>query len=149
MPGPPQTNDVLNRLFVTLYRSLPMYLEYACPWTHRGDEKALATVKHIIADCKALCQRIADYILEHHGRIDTGEYPLGFTSTHDVALDFLISMLIDGQTDDIRVIERCVAQLQSDPPARALAEEALGAARGHLESLEELSGLTIDSPAFR
>ena len=37
MPGSPQTNDVLNRLFVTLYRSLPMYLEYASPWTHRGD----------------------------------------------------------------------------------------------------------------
>ena len=26
------------------------------------------TVKHVVADQKALCQRIVDYILEHHGR---------------------------------------------------------------------------------
>ena len=39
---------------------------------------------------------------------------------------------------DIGVIERCVTDLESDPPGRALAEEALGAARGYLETLEEL-----------
>jgi hypothetical protein len=145
----PQSLDVLNRVLTTLYRSLPMYLEYAVPWTHHGDERAVATVLHIIEDQKALCRRIGDYILEHHGRIDSGDYPLAFTSLNDVALDYLIGRLIESQRQDIQVLENCVAQLEHDARSRSLAEEALGAARGHLESLEELRGLAINSPAFR
>jgi len=143
------TSQVLNRVLATLYRSLPMYLQWSCPWVHSGDERAVAAVKRIVDDQMALCRRISEHILEHHDRIDLGEYPTSFTSLHDVAIDYLIGRLVECQKDDIRVLERCVSQLDHDPPARSLAEEALGAARGHLESLQELSGLTINSPSVR
>ncbi len=143
----PQTNEVLNRLFVTLYRSLAMYLEYASPWKRGGDDKAIATVQHVVADQKALCQRIANYILDHHGRVDTGEYAMYFTGLHDVSLEYVIGQLVQAQRSDIAAIEQCVGQLQHDPAARALAEETLGTARGHLDELEELRAAPAGSSA--
>ena len=32
---------ILNRLLAIAYRSLPMYLAEAGPWTHAGDEQAV------------------------------------------------------------------------------------------------------------
>ena len=50
----------------------------------------------------------------------------------------LLHPLIEHQQIDVERIARCVAELHDDRPARVLAEEALGAAKAHLESLEEL-----------
>ena len=61
-----------------------------------------------------------------------------FTDTHDLSLDYLLGKLAFYQKQDIAAIEQCVPDLAGDPQGRALAEEALGTARGHLESLEEL-----------
>jgi ferritin-like protein len=133
------THHVLNRLLTVLHRSLPMYLTYASPWTQRGDEQALATLRHIVEDQKQLANRVAQYILQNHGPIEIGEYPIEFLDTHDLSLDFLLTKLVEYQKKDIAALERCVAQLQSDRQAAALAEEALGAARGHLESLQDLA----------
>jgi predicted outer membrane protein len=51
----------------------------------------------------------------------------------------LVSELAFYQQQDIAIIERCVAELVTDPQGRSLAEEILGNARGHLESLDELA----------
>jgi len=136
----PDTQQVLNRLLTIVYRSLPMYLTYAMPWIHRGDEKAVATLQRIVDSQKQIAQRIAEYIQDHHGSIEMGEYPLDFPDTHDLSLDFLISKLLTCQKKDVSAIERCVSALSADRHAALLAEEALGSARGHLETLEELAG---------
>jgi hypothetical protein len=133
-------HDVLNRLYAILYRSLPMYLTYAVPWTHRGDERATEALQRIVEDQQQLANRIAEHILEHYGPIDSGEYPLDFPDTNDLAFDFLIGKLVNCQKRDVAAVERCVSQLMGDHDARALAEEALGSARAHLETLEELAG---------
>jgi predicted outer membrane protein len=133
-------HQAINRLLTIVFRSLPMYLTFACPWTHRGDEKAVATLARIVEDQKQLANRIAQFILERHDTIEMGEYPADFPDTHDLSLDYLITKLIQRQKNDVSALERCVAELQQDRQAAALAEEALGSARGHLESLEELAG---------
>jgi hypothetical protein len=135
----PATYAALNRLMTIVYRSLPMYLTYACPWTHEGDETASAALKRIVDDEKQLSERIAAYILDHHGPLEMGEYPLDFPDTHDLSLDYLISKLVDCQKKDIGGLEVCVAALAGDREGLVLADEALGAARGHLETLEELA----------
>ncbi len=141
------THHVLNRLLTILYRSLPMYLTYASPWTRPGDEQAVATLKHVVDDQKQLADRIAQYIMQNHGPIELGEYPIEFLDTHDLSLDFLLTRLVDYQKRDVAGLEQCAASLQSDRPAAALAEEALGAARGHLESLQELADRLAKSSA--
>jgi hypothetical protein len=134
------TNAVLNRLLITLYRSFPMYLaDTAAVWTHAGDDEAKETVGSVASDYRMYSQRLIDLLQERPTAFGLGEYPMAFTDTHDLSLDYLISELIFYQRQDIDGIEQCVSALTSDPQGRSLGEEILGNARGQLESLEELA----------
>jgi hypothetical protein len=130
--------DLLNQLLAIEYRSLPMYLADACPWTHHGDEKASETLSNIVADQKAMAQRIGEFILDSGSRVETGEYPMEFTDMHFLSLDFLLKELLRYQRGDVAAIVRIVSQLSDDRTARELAEETLGMQRAHLEALEAL-----------
>jgi hypothetical protein len=132
------SKKALNRLLVIIYRSLPMYLADAVPWMHPGDEKAKHVLNHIVTDYRMYSGRIVDSLLARRERCTFGEYPMTFTDTHDLSLDYLVNELVDYQRQDIAAIEKCVADLNADGNGRALAEEVLGNARGHLESLKEL-----------
>ena len=134
-----QTAAALNRLLTTLYRSLPMYLTDATPWTHTGDERIVETLGHIVADQKAACARIAKYLQDEQVPVELGDYPMSFTDLHDLSLDYLVSRLIRACQQDIAIIEDCACQVSGSPAAQRLVEEALGAARAHLESLGELA----------
>jgi hypothetical protein len=132
------TNEVLNRLMLLHRRSLPMYLNWAQPWSDRGDQQAQEALSHIVADQQYLVDRIATLILDNNGVIDPGEFPLVYTGYHDLSLDYLLQKMIAHQKQDIEDIEECVDMLRLAPMAKSVAEESLGAAKGHLESLEEL-----------
>ncbi|MGH7138990.1 MAG: hypothetical protein ACREHD_24860 [Pirellulales bacterium] len=130
--------DLLNELFGIEYRSFPMYLIDASPWTHHGDEKATETLHNIVADQKMMVQRIGEFIFDAGGRVETGEYPMEFTDTHFLSLDFLLKELLRYQRQDVAAIERIVSQLGEARAARELAEETLGMERAHLEAIEAL-----------
>ena len=131
------TAAVLNRLLGTVYHSLPMYLADVKTWVG-PDAEALKMLNQIVDDNRLYAQRIADALLDRHERVESGEYPMEFTGLHDCALEYLVGQLIVYQKRDIARMEECVSELREDPGARALAEEVLGAARAHLELLEEL-----------
>ena len=133
----PDVGETLTRLLAVQFRSLPMYLADACPWLReKADLRITTALGNIAADQKHLCERIADYIYDHHGRVNTGEFPLSFTALHDLSMNYLLSQAVIMQRRLIQTIEQSVSELQDSPAARALAEESLGAARGHLEILE-------------
>jgi hypothetical protein len=134
------TLSVLNELLAMLYRSLPIYLHDAQPWHDRKCERAAQVVADIAAAQKELALRIARFILDSGGEPEPGVYPVEFSTAnwHFVALDYLLRPLVEHQSQLVRRIESCVARLSADRPARALAEEALGLAKGHLEVLQEL-----------
>ena len=145
-----ETCAILNRLLEVVHRSLPMYFADVPSWTGLGAEPALETLSEIVRDQKSLSQQLATLILDSHCRVEVGEYPMEFTGLHDCALDYLIGRMIEYQKRDIRLIERYVEELGPDARAKALADEVLGTARGHLESLEELvrkPGLSVHSPS--
>jgi len=77
-------------------------------------------------------------VIAQHGIVDNGEFPIYYTGYHDLSFDFLLNEIIKEQKEDLVQIEKVVEQLSLVPLARALAEETLGAAKGHLESLNEL-----------
>jgi len=143
----PSLRAVLNRLLGTQTHSLAIYLTYTSPWIHNGDERAVAVIKQVVGEQKRLGERIADHIIGRIGRVDGGAFPMEFTSTHDLSLDYLLKLLIKHQGQDIRTIEACVPLLHDDPAGHSLAEEALGAAKGHLESLEEVAVEMAKPPA--
>lgn len=142
---PPNSVAVLNRLLQIQYRSLPMFLAGADPWTQQGDAKAAEALANIVADQKASAKRIADLILERGSQVDTGNFPIEYAELHFLALDYLLKELVERQKVDLARIERCVADLAGDRQAKMLAEEVLGAERAHLETLESLR--TVNSPS--
>jgi hypothetical protein len=137
-----ETLTIMNRLLAILYRSLPIYLHDAQPWQGKGDERAANVLALIVAEQRSLASRVAEWILDHGGEPEPGDYPLAFSDAnwHFVGLAYLLRPLIEHQQIDIERIARCVAELHADRTARVLAEEALGVAKAHLESLEELAG---------
>lgn len=130
--------ELLNELLQIEYRSFPMYLIDASPWTHHGDEKATEALHNIVADQKLMVQRIGEFIFDAGGRVETGEYPMEFTDTHFLSLDYLLKELLRYQRQDVAAIERIVSQLGEARAARELAEETLGMGRAHLEAIEAL-----------
>ena len=133
-----QNIDVLNRLLATLRCSLPEYLQGSRYWTHRGDERAEAIVRHLVDDQRSYMGRLAELILGRHGQIEPSIFPMEFTDLNLLSLDYLLEELIEHQRANIEAIEACRDELAADRPARELAEEILGNSRGHLENLESV-----------
>jgi len=134
-----KTNEALNRLYAIHNRSLPKYISYARPWPAPGDEEAWKTIELIVADQKRMIERIGEMLDARNCNVAVGEYPIWYTGLNDLSLDYLIGRMIEKQEQDIGAIQQCVDQLNLDPMAQTLAKEALGAAKGHLDSLVELS----------
>ncbi len=150
----PDTINVLNRVLAILERSFPHYLLYARPYVPPGRENVMQTIKEITAGQDALAQRVGQYIFEAGGTADPGDFPIEFTDTHDLAIGFLVQEAVDYQKQNIAELQECVEALRSAPAAQSLASEALGMAKAHLESLQEIARPTTDStkvaatPAF-
>jgi hypothetical protein len=132
------TIDILNRVLVILRKSFPQYLLYARPYIPSGRERVMETIEEIVAGQNALAARVSEHVFQSGGLPEKGEFPIEFTDTHDLEIDFLVLEAITYQKEDIADLAECVDALRLSPAAQALAAEALGMAKGHLESLEEL-----------
>jgi hypothetical protein len=138
----PSTNGIsaLSRTIVVLDSSLPQYLANTRPWTQSGDEKAAETLDQIIHEQRRDIGRLAGMIAAAREPLPSSQYPMSYTDTHDLSLEFLVRELIGYQKQDIAAIEECVALAGSDVVAKSLVEEVLGSGRAHLEFLEALAG---------
>jgi len=132
------TIDILNRLVVLHHRSLAMYMSYAQPAWKRGDEKAKQVLALIADDERATVDRLSEMISDADRNVRLGAFPMEYTGYHDLSFDFLLGKLIENQEDKILQLEEAVEQLTLAPMAKMAAQEALGAAKGHLQSLQEL-----------
>lgn len=132
------TNDILNRVLVVHNRSLATYLHDAMPWVRYGDNRAMETMRQMVRDQKQVVDRLATLILESNGAVEHGEFPMPFTAYHDVSFDWLLPLLIERQQKTVVYLQKCAEQLALAPMAKAVVEETVGMAKGHLEMLEEL-----------
>ena len=98
----------------------------------------METVELIVDDQNGIADRVSQAIIDLQALPRSGEFPIEYTDTHDLDVDFLMNMATAYQQQDIDAISEIIEQLQLAPAAKALSEEALGMARGHLESLREL-----------
>ena len=133
-----ESSQRLMQLLLHHYRSLPIFLTEAVPWTHRGDEQATSVLLDIVAGQRDLSNRIAAELEQRGWPLDMGEYPMDFLDLHFLSLDFLLQRLVENQQREVDAIARLSAEVNEDPVAHDLAQEALGAAKGYLESLTEL-----------
>jgi hypothetical protein len=133
-----ETNEILTRLLAIHYRSLPMYLSFAAPWQAYGHVEAGQVVDRIVANQKRMVDRLGQMILDNGGNVSYGEFPMRFTAYHDVSLDFLLKILVERQQREVTVIEKYAELLGASPVAQALAQEALGESKAHLDMLADL-----------
>ncbi len=139
MADPQHVVNVLNHLLAIHNRSLPMYFYSARPWARRQDEATVDLFLEIAAANRCLVDRIGAMIIELDGVVRYGEFPLRYADWHDLSVEFYLARAIESQERDIVRITKCVEWLADAPRARALAEESLGEAKAHLESLREVS----------
>ena len=134
-----QTIDVLNRVLMILQRSFTQYLRYARPYVPPGRDDIEQSLSAIVAGQDALAERVTEMITESGGLPENGKFPIEYTDSHDLAIDYLIREAIDNQKQDIADLSQCVEALRRSPSAQSIASEALGLAKGNLETLEQLA----------
>ena len=137
--SPANTVHLLNRLLALHGGSLPMYLVSAPPHRQSGEEKAWDVLRHVINDQQLMIDKLADHIESLDGTPNMGEFPMEFSGFHDLSLDFIVQQVVQRQQKELEVIESISDELEPGTQGRALAQEALGAAKAHLQSLEEAS----------
>jgi len=57
----------------------------------------------------------------------------------------MLGRLIESQQRMIDAIAQCVEQVRRNPTVKSLAQEALGEAKGHLDSLQEATAELADN----
>lgn len=134
----PDTITVLNRVLGILRQSFPQYLRYARPYIPPSATAAWQTLVDVAAAQDALAERVGEQVMAAGARPSSGEFPIEFTDTHDLGVDYLIREAIGCQQQDIADLETCANAPGLSPAAQSLVAEALGLAKGHLESLREL-----------
>jgi len=134
----PSTIQNLNRLLAILGRSFPQYLQYSRPYVPPGRDELIEALQSIVADQNAISERISQILIDAHAPLRPGEFPMDYTDKHDLDIDYLVGIAVEFQEQDIASISQLVEQLQTAPAAKALTEEALGMAKGHLDSLREM-----------
>lgn len=133
----------LNRLLAIHCRSFVQYMRWSRPYVPPDREDEVETVSAIASNQDALAERITRLVTESGALPHSGEFPMEFTDLHDLDIDFLVAAAVKYQEFDQASIQQIVDALQSTPAAKAIAEEALGMSKGHLDSLRELLNLPI------
>ena len=137
----PATESIaaLNRILGVVLRSFPQYLRWSRPWVPPSHERVLETLERIVTEQEALAERIFDAVDDLGGLPDTGEFPMEFTDTHDLSIDYMLREAVGYGSQDVAELESVAATPNLTPQAVQLANDALSAAKRHLASLEAIS----------
>jgi hypothetical protein len=133
------SNHRLNDLLIDLGRSLLQYVGESWPWTGYDEAKEQAAINTLVDGQKASVQSLAELLAGRGHFIEPGTYPTEYTSLHYVALDYLLSQLVEDQRE---LVEECAAvsgDAQDDPDAGPLLAQIADQAAAHLKTLEDLA----------
>jgi bacterioferritin (cytochrome b1) len=129
----------LNRVLGTALRSFPQYLRWSRPWVPPGHERVLEALERIVNEQDAVAEQAFDVIDNLGGLPDTGEFPMDFTDTHDLSIDYMLREAVGYGRQDVAALESAAATKNMTPQAEPLVNEALQMAKRHLATLEGLS----------
>lgn len=142
------TATILNRTLAIIARSYPRYLAYSQPYTPLGCEDILDTLDDIAEDQARLAERIAYTLSEAGFTPHFGEFPMHYTGSHDLGIEYQLQQAIEQQLGDIVQLEFLSEELSSAAQSRTLVDEALGMAIAHHELLTRAAGQLSDRPLF-
>ncbi len=136
----PATESIaaLNTVLAVELRSFPQYLRWSRPWVPPGHERELAALEKIVTEQEAFAERVFDAIDDLGGLPDTGEFPMEFTDTHDLSIDYMLREAVGYGRQDVADLEAAAATPNLAPQAQLLVAEAVHLAKRQLASLEAL-----------
>jgi hypothetical protein len=130
----------LNRLLEIHACSLPMYMLDAGSWASQApkDSELLQAMNNIVIGNKNLSQKIAATIMDLGGVVSSPTFPMVFTDMNFLSLDYMAREVLALQIRDLAEIEKIVWNVSSNADAKAVAQEALGEAKAHMEALDTI-----------
>ena len=114
-----------------------MYLEQARPWIGDDQQHLQTLLGRLLSDQRLFAGRVALALRERHERPDPGPFPPAMRPSTTWPW-IIFSSESPRPSADVYAIEQCLHDLADATEIRALAEEILGNARGHLDNLEGL-----------
>ncbi len=128
----------LNTVLGVELRSFPQYLRWSRPWVPPGHEGDIEALERMVKEQDALAERVFDAIDDLGGLPDTGEFPMEFTDTHDLSIDYMLREAVGYCQQDVADLEAAAATPNLAPQAAPLVNEAANMAKRHLATLEAL-----------
>jgi predicted mannosyl-3-phosphoglycerate phosphatase (HAD superfamily) len=134
-----QQNTRLDQLLITLSRSLLQYVGEAWPWTDSHASVERQKINELVALQQKQISRLSELLSRRNGYIDFGTYPTEYTDLHYVALDYLLSQLIENEDSLITDLEQTLQKCTDDSDAIPLLQQILSDQRASLSQLQELA----------
>ena len=132
-------NEILNDLLITLNRSLLMYVQEAWPWTAKDGE---AEQREILAVAERRREHVAalvELLIDREVAVTFGVYPAEFTDLHYIALDYLLSLLVESEQQVVDAVAKASREIAADDPEAAHLLESI--LTGEKETVARLQGL--------
>jgi hypothetical protein len=132
------TQTVLQDILRRESRSALLYADEAYPWTTVSEEKALASLRQIIAAERDAVTRLGQFLVRQRIPLPyLPPFPVSFTTINFLALDYLLPRLIEQERQLIAELEHDLHSLK-EPAARGEVEKILAMKRRHLPQMEAL-----------
>jgi hypothetical protein len=137
---PSDTNETLNQVLIELGRSLLMYVQEAWPWTSKD---GVAEQKEIAQLAQRRREHVADLVellISREAAIEFGVYPVEFTDLHYIALDYLLTLLVESEQQVADCIAKAIRNsAAADPEASHVLEEILTGEKDTIARLQDLA----------
>lgn len=144
----PQHNAELNQLLIELNRSLLQYMADAWPWTGESEKTERDKIDVLVKRQREQISRLTELLAYRGWSIEFGSYPTEYTDLHYVALDYLLSQLIENEQGLISEIEQTRTACAVDLKAASLIDEILAEQRDIVTQLEEIAkSCSVDDAA--
>ncbi len=129
----------LDQLLIDVGRSFLQYVGQCWPWTEVNARAERKRIDALVARQRAQIARLTDLLIRRNGAVDFGAYPNEYTDLHYVALDHLLSQLIENERALVAVLEGAYTSSTNDQEAAGLLEGMLVDERDNLKQLQDLA----------
>lgn len=133
------SNHRLNDLLIDLGRSLLQYVGESWPWTSADEAAEQAQIDALVAEQRESVRTLTELLAARGHLIDPGSYPTEYTSLHYVALDYLLSQLVEEQQELADECADVAAEGADDSQAAALLKQIAEQAGDHLQRLRQIA----------
>lgn len=134
----PTSREALEEIVQRESRSLLSYIAEAYPWTSSAGTRELATLQKLIRQEAEALASLGRYLVRKSGRLPyIPAYPMEFTTSNFVSLNYLLPRLIETQQIHLRSLEATLPRIKHEPTLREV-ERFFGVKKMTLAGLESL-----------